>query len=106
MRILAFALLIAAAPMSASAAPDGVATEAYLKRQLRQEPDDRVAMVNLARVYLASGRTERAQRLYRGLLGLENVQLERAGGAAVWSHRLATDALAAPVRSRVQLSSR
>lgn len=103
--IITFALL--AASCSATALAREPAQDAHLatalRHQLRDSPDDRVVMVNLAREYLKAGRTAKAQRLYRQLLDMDDVALERAGGAPVSAHWLASEALRrssapAPVR--------
>ncbi len=106
MRIFVGLVLIAVAVPAVASAQEGprdghAATS--LRHQLRNDPDDRAAMVNLAREYLRGGRTAKAQRLYRQLLDMDDVALERVGGAPVSSHWLAAQALrqssdAPPVR--------
>lgn len=81
--------------------------EAHAARQLRMDPDDHVALARLARIYLKTGRTVKAQRLYKQLLSMEDVTLDRADGASVSSRRLAADALRHAASPRpVQLSAR
>jgi len=77
-----------------------------LEQQLRHSPGDAAAMVNLARIYVKTGRTGKAHRLYRELLKMENVALERAAGPPVWSHWLAAEAMRNTSRTKVQLSAR
>ncbi len=100
-----FAVLAATCPATALAQePTGEKSAATsLRHQLRTDPDDRAVMVNLAREYLKAGRAAKAQRLYRQLLGMDDVALDRVGGPPVSSHWLAAEALrqsaaAPPVR--------
>lgn len=98
--LLGMAMLSMTAPCAAGENPWAAETR-ELQRQLVVDPDDQVAMAQLARIYLKTDRREKARRLYRGLLSLENVALERKGGEPVWSHVLAARALKtleAPVR--------
>lgn len=110
MRIFAGLVMIATASPAIALAQEGPRdghAVTSLRHQLRNDPDDRVAMVNLAREYLQRGRTAKAQRLYRQLLDMEDVALERVGGAPVSSHWLATQALRhSPVAPPVRISSR
>lgn len=100
-------LILLGLALAAPAAAQAPTAEASLRHQLRIDPDDRMAMANLAGLYARAGKTEKAHRLYRGLLGLENVALERANGEPVWSHSLAQDAIrATPKRAGVALSAR
>lgn len=89
MRTMLLLAMVISAPVAVQARESTTA----LRHQLMVDPDNRVAMVNLARMYMNSGRTAKAQSLYRAVLGMENVALERAGGPPVWSHWLAADAL-------------
>lgn len=66
-----------------------------LQQQLQVDPDDPVVMARLARMYLVSGSPDRARGLYRGLLSLEDVLLERSGGVPMSSHALARRGLKA-----------
>ena len=69
-------------------------TERRLQRALQAEPDDHVALAQLARLYADTGRKTKAERLYRGLLSLDEVVLEGRGGATASSHLVARAALA------------
>ena len=102
---LALALAAGTVPVMAQA---GDKTQAVtMRHQLRVNPDDAMTMANLARHYVRTGQPQRAERLYRGLLALDDVQLERGAGSAVSSHWLAAQAMRGLARPRtVQLSSR
>ncbi len=101
------ALILLSVALAAPVAAQSPTTEVSLRHQLRIDPDDHTALVNLAGLYVRTGRTAKAHRLYRALLGMENVALERAGGEPVWSHRLAQDAIRAnPLQAKLELSAR
>lgn len=103
--ILLLALSSLAAPTVAVA--QSLPSQSALRHQLRIDPDNPVVMINLARVYAKSGRTAEANRLLRGLLRMENVELDGASGTPVWSHALAIEALKGRAVARpVQISSR
>lgn len=108
MRIVPVMACLAAMVAATPAATQPVrASEVSLRHQLRFTPDDPMTIANLASLYVRTGRTARAHRLYRGLLGLENVLLERADGPPVWSHQLAERALLVSTpRPTTVLSSR
>ena len=113
MRALVMGLTIAgllvalpAAPVSAGQTPGANASgtaEQQLRHRLRLNPDDPVMLARLARLYAATGRPTKAKRLYSAMMTLEDVELERTGGAPVSSRLLARSALkqldaAKPVR--------
>lgn len=95
MRMLVLGLVMLGLAVPADAAEDRVGTDAKreLQRRINVDPDDQVALAQLAHLYLKAGRPEKARPLYRGLMSLENVALEREGGDPVWSHALARRAL-------------
>lgn len=97
MRFLIYAALAAAASYPAVAATSSTPSltqERQLQRQLFMTPGDPVALAQLADHYAATGRPERARRLYRALLRTEDVQLERSAGEPIGSRALAKAALA------------
>lgn len=102
------ASLALASPMAAVAhrqADD--ASRRELQRRIDANPDDPVTIANLARLYARADKPAKARSLYRGLLTLENVALEREGGEPVWSHALARNALKTlDQRAPVRLGSR
>lgn len=103
MRGLFFVCLGLAAP----AAAQSPLAEVSLRHQLRTAPDDQMTIANLASLYVRSGRTAKAHRLYRGLLGLENVMLERANGDPMWSHQIAEIGIRTnPLRAAPALTAR
>lgn len=103
--LLAMGLLLV--PQVALSQTPASGEEAALVRQVWHNPDDQAAMVNLARLYLKTGRTAKAHNLYRQLLGMEDVALERTAGSPVSSHWLAGEALKRTGKPRdVRLSSR
>lgn len=101
LRMLVPALMLACAT-SANAVPAGSneVAERRLRHQLNAEPDCPVATARMARHYLANDRPERAARLYRGMLAMEDVALETQDGRVVSSHALADAALRQAGRSR------
>ena len=107
MRITLSILLLLTASPTLARAEDLSGSRILLEQQLRQSPGDAAAMVNLARIYVQAGRTSKAHRLYRELLGMENVALDRAAGPPVWSHWLAAEAIKNTGKAaKVKLSSR
>ena len=76
----------------AETASKGKIVERQLQRQLQSDPNDHVALAQLARIYLNTDRPAKAQRLYRGLLSLDEVMLE-ASGTTLSSHALAQSGL-------------
>lgn len=90
-------LIVSGLATPALAADAASAPAKPLERQLRQnlqvDPDDAVALARLARIYAATNRAEKARRLYRGMLSLDAVTLETAGGRTMSSHALAQNAL-------------
>lgn len=85
-----------AAPASAGqGAGTGIAVtaEQQLRHRLMVNPDDPAVLARLARLYAATDRPVKARRLYSAMLTLEDVALERTGGAPVSSHLLAKSAL-------------
>lgn len=107
MRITLSILLLLTASPALARAEDLSGARILLEQQLRHSPGDAAVMVNLARNYVKSGRTAKAHRLYRELLAMENVALDRAAGPPVWSHWLAAEAIRNTSKPRdVQLSAR
>ena len=72
---------------------DLIAAEARLIAQRAQEPNEPSVLINLAHVYLKTGRVAQAEALYRQVLESENVQLATARRQPAWSHDLAQRAL-------------
>lgn len=95
-------MLAAVAMLACAATPLGATeiggrsteiAERRLRHQLNAEPDCPVATARLARHYLANDRRERAVRLYRSMLAMDDVALETQDGRVVSSHALADAAL-------------
>jgi Flp pilus assembly protein TadD len=63
--------------------------ETLIADSLKKAPADPVLLLNLARVYDATGRADRGRALYARVLSRQDVQLETLSGAPVWSHALA-----------------
>lgn len=104
---LGLVALVTIIPSQAIAEPLNRMDESRLRHVLGTNPDDHVAMARLARHYADSGRRVRAERLYRGLMSLDDVTLEVQGGATASSHRLAEGALKRLARpAPVRLGSR
>lgn len=70
-------------------AADYQTAEAQLSARLARTPGLQQAMLNLAYVYMATGKTAEASALYTRVLKRPNIQLETAREAPVWSHDLA-----------------
>jgi len=84
-------------------AVEGTTAEQRLRHRLQVNPDDPAVLARLARLYAATGRPEKAKRLYDAMMTLDDVELERTGGVPVSSRLLASSALkqmdtATPVR--------
>ena len=107
--ILGFAAACVAIPVQAGeagSASTSKSVERQLQRQLQSDPNDHVALAQLARIYLNTDRPAKAERLYRGLLSLDEVTLE-AGGTTLSSHSLAQSGLRKVAEPRtVRLGSR
>lgn len=89
-------VVLPAAPASAGEASgvDASGTaEQRLRHRLRANPDDPVVLARLARLYATTDRPTKAKRLYSAMMTLEDVELERTGGAPVSSRLLARSAL-------------
>ena len=100
--IVALPTAPASAGQTTSADASGTA-EQQLRHRLRVNPDDPVMLAQLARLYAATDRPAKAKRLYSAMMTLEDVELERTGGAPVSSRLLAKSMLkqldaAKPVR--------
>ncbi len=98
-RTIALSLLAAAAvmtPCAASAHSDTAQTTAVAASETRArlDPRDGGAQIELAQAYLRAHRAADAERAYRRALGLDNAMLETRNGDAIWSHQVATLALA------------
>ncbi len=76
-------------------AADYATAEAQLRARLARAPGLQQAMLNLAYVYRATGKTAEADALYTRVLKRPNVQLETTRETPVWSHDLAQRALSA-----------
>ena len=76
-------------------AADYATAEAQLRARLARAPGLQQAMLNLAYVYRATGKTAEATALYTRVLKRPNVQLETTRETPVWSHDLAQRALSA-----------
>ncbi|WCT72024.1 tetratricopeptide repeat protein [Sphingomonas naphthae] len=98
--ILAFAALVAA-PLTAAAAQDQVAfraitkadytaAETQLAAQVAAGQREPGVLLNLAAVYNKTGRAAEAVALYRMVQSEQNVLMETASGAPIWSHDVAT----------------
>jgi Tfp pilus assembly protein PilF len=74
-------------------AADYATAEAQLRARLARAPGLQQAMLNLAYVYRATGKTVEAAALYTRVLKRPNVQLETTRETPVWSHDLAQRAL-------------
>ena len=86
-----------------SGADEGTTAEQRLRHRLQVNPDDPAVLARLARLYAATGRPEKAKRLYGAMMTLEDVELYQATGVPVSSRLLASSALkqmdaAKPVR--------
>ena len=88
-RHLVFGLAATCLTVPALAVDAHRSVKRQLQQQLQANPDDPVVMARLARMYLIGGNAERARGLYRGLLSVDDVMLERTGGAPISSHALA-----------------
>jgi Flp pilus assembly protein TadD len=60
-----------------------------LERNQRIDSSDECTLINLAVAYNRQGRSADARALYSRVLELENVQVDVANGAAMWSHDIA-----------------
>jgi hypothetical protein len=76
-------------------AADYATAEAQLRARLSRAPGLQQAMLNLAYVYRATGRTAEAAALYTRVLKRPNIQLETTRETPVWSHDVAQRALSA-----------
>lgn len=119
-RILTFAVLATTLPGTAMAAPvvesipsasgyeqirDGRLdlTEKVLVTQMRAHPDAPELDLNLAAIYLRTGRAAAAVRLYERVLDSPAIAMDMPSGAVVSSHevaRRATDMIASGSPSR------
>lgn len=63
--------------------------ETRLRAQLRNDPDNSVALLNLAAVYLNTGREDAAGMLYRRVLVNDDVPMQTADGALQSAHAIA-----------------
>ena len=106
--ILVFAAL-AAAPLTMAAAQDQVAFKAIAKADYTSAESKLAAQVaagdrepgvllNLAAVYSKTGRGTQAVQLYRMVQAEQNVLMEGANGAPIWSHDIATRGMTLAVR--------
>jgi tetratricopeptide (TPR) repeat protein len=110
-------LFLAALPVQAqSRAGDPVASaaifrgdyaeaERMLMSELRIYPERPELLLNLAAVYAQTGRTAKAQDLYRHVLARRAVMLDLPSSEAVSSHAVATAGLQR-ITTRAQLTSR
>lgn len=80
---------------TAIAAADYTTAETQLRARLTRAPGLQQAMLNLAYVYRATGKTAQAEALYVRVLKRPNIQLETTRETPVWSHDLAQRALSA-----------
>ena len=70
--------------------PDQLArTERLLLIQRGDEPDGASARLNLASLYMQTGRRDLAADLYREVLSRDNQLMRTSTGETIWSHRLA-----------------
>lgn len=93
--IASLLMVLPTAPASAGEGADaGGTAEQQLRHRLLMDRDDPVVIARLARLYAATDRPAKARRLYSAMLSLEDVALERTGGAPVSSRLLAKSALA------------
>ena len=107
LRSLIIGMMMVGTTMPAMAADTDRLAQRQLQQQLQTNPDDPVVMAQLARMYLLGGRADKAAGLYKGMLSVEEVMLERKGGPAISSHALAQRALKTLETSRpIQLGSR
>ena len=104
MRSILVLAALAALPLSAAVAQDQIGFKAIAKADYsgaeallapKVAAGDRApeVLLNLAAVYTRTGRNADAARIYRMVQGTENVLMEAANGAPVWSHDLATRGL-------------
>lgn len=91
--ILAAAAVAAPATAIAQTAP-ATATLASYETRAQVSPRDGGAQIELAQAYLAAGRTADASAAYNRALKLDNEMMETRTGNSVWSHQIATAALA------------
>lgn len=100
MRVILVSAALAAAPVTAAFAQDQVAFEALTKANYsvaEQQLAPQVAagerepgvLLNLAAVYLRTGRSAEAIRLYRIVQAEENVLMDPVSGDPIWSHDVA-----------------
>lgn len=68
---------------------DLTAAEARLIAQRAAEPNEPSVLLNLAHVYMKTGRADQALALYRAVLAGENVLMATATRDPAWSHDLA-----------------
>lgn len=78
---------------AAITAADYATAETQLRARLARAPGLQQAMLNLAYVYRATGKTAEAEALYTRVLKRPNVQLETTRETPVWSHDVAQRAL-------------
>ena len=83
---------------------DYVTAERMLVSERRMFPDQPELTLNLAAVYLHTGRISEARALYADVLSRPNEQLDMPANRAAWSHDVAATALRG--LDSVKLSSR
>lgn len=82
---------------------DYAAAEHMIVAERRMFPHDPDLTLNLAAIYLHSGRTAEARSLYRDVLARPNEQLDLPKQSAAWSHEIATRALRGLDRQQISL---
>ena len=95
MRMIALSLLAAAALVAPAAAHSDSQTavaSAFARAQLN--PRDGGAQIELAQAYLRAHCPAEAEHAYREALKLDNEMMETPTGDSIWSHQVATLALA------------
>jgi cytochrome c-type biogenesis protein CcmH/NrfG len=90
--ILAAAAVAAPATAFAQTAPQPALASYETRAQLA--PRDGGTQIELAQAYLREHRTADANRAYQRALKLDNEMMETPTGDAIWSHQVATAALA------------
>jgi cytochrome c-type biogenesis protein CcmH/NrfG len=96
-RSIAICLLAAAAvaaPATAFAQSAPATTLASYETRAQLAPRDGGTQIELAQAYLRAGRTADAAQAYRAALKLDNEMMETRTGDSIWSHQVATAALA------------
>lgn len=96
-RSIALCLLAAAAvaaPATAFAQTAAQPTLASYETRAQLAPRDGGTQIELAQAYLRANRTADAAVAYRRALALDNEMMETRAGDSIWSHQVATAALA------------